>query len=128
VMDQEIRKSTVIKSIVGFVMLIASMVLILLVFITIIGIPMAIMLTLLMALAVMTSSIFVSFSLGRAIFDTLNLKSGDLVVFLIGFLILNGLFYIPFAGGLVKLIAVSLGFGAILYAIRTNWPTLHGPA
>jgi hypothetical protein len=103
-------------------------VMLLLVFVTIIGIPMAIMLTLLMALAVMTSSIFVSFSLGRAIFDTLNLKSGDLAVFLIGFLILNGLFYIPFAGGLIKLIAVSLGFGAILYAIRANWPTLHGPA
>ena len=127
-MDQEIRKSTVIKAIVGFVMLIASMVLILLVFVTIIGIPIAIMLTLLLALAVMTSSIFVSFSLGRAIFDTLNFKSGELVVFLIGFLILNGLFYIPIAGGLIKLIAVSLGFGAILYAIRTNWPTLHGPA
>jgi hypothetical protein len=126
--DQEVRKSTVVKAVAGFVMLIASMVLILLVFITVIGIPTATIMALLMVVAVMLSGIFVSFSLGRVVFDMLNFKTGDLVVFLIGFLILNGLFYIPFAGGFIKLIAVSLGFGAILYAIRTNWPALHGPA
>jgi hypothetical protein len=126
--DQEIRKSTVVKAVAGFVLLIASMVLILLVFITVIGMPTATIMALLMVVAIMLSGIFVSFSLGRIIFDMANFKTSDLVVFLIGFLILNGLFYIPFAGGFIKLIAVSLGFGAILYAIRTNWPALHGPA
>jgi hypothetical protein len=126
--DQEIKTSTAVKTIAGFVMLIASMVLILLVFVTIIGIPTAVIMILLVAVAIMLSGIFVSFSLGRAIFDLLKFKAGDLMVFLIGFLILNGLFYIPFAGGLIKLIAISLGFGAILFTLKTNWPGLTRPA
>jgi hypothetical protein len=126
--DQEIKTSTAVKTVAGFVMIIASMVLILLVFVTVIGIPIAIIMTLLMVVAVMLSGLFVSFSLGRAIFDLLKFKTGDLVVFLIGFLILNGLFYIPFAGGLIKLIAISLGFGAILFALKTNWAGLTRPA
>lgn len=125
--DTEIKSGTAVKTIVGFVLLIAGMILILLVAVTIIGIPLAIIMTLLLVLAVMLSGLFVSFSFGRAIFDLLKFKTGDLVVFLVGFLILNGLFYIPIAGGLIKLVAISLGFGAILYGFRTNWSALTRP-
>jgi uncharacterized membrane protein YdjX (TVP38/TMEM64 family) len=36
----------------------------------------------------------------------------------IGFVILNVLFFLPFVGGLISLISMSLGFAAILYAAR----------
>ena len=111
----------------GFVLLIAGTVLILLVAVTIIGIPLAVIMTLLLVLAIMLSGLFVSFSFGRALFNMLKFKTSDMVVFLIGFLILNGLFYIPIAGGLIKLVAISLGFGAILYVFRTNWSALTRP-
>jgi hypothetical protein len=126
--DLEVKRSTAVKTIAGFILLIAGMILIFFVAVTLVGIPLAIIMALLLVVAIMLSGIFVAFSLGRAIFDLLKLKTGDLVVFLIGFLILNGLFYIPYAGGLIKLIAVSLGFGATLYAIRTNWSLLNQPA
>ena len=126
--DLEVKSSTAVKTIAGFVMLIASMILILIVAITVVGLPMALIMGLLLIVAIMLSGIFVSFSLGKAIFDLLKFKTSELVVFLIGFLILNVLFYIPFAGGLIKLVAVSLGFGAILYAAKNNWQAITRPA
>lgn len=125
--DSEVKSGTAIKTIAGFVLLIAGMILILLVAVTLIGIPLAIFMTLLLVLAVMLSGLFVSFSFGRALFDLLKFKTSDLVIFLVGFLILNGLFYIPIAGGLIKLVAISLGFGAILYAFRTHWSAITRP-
>jgi hypothetical protein len=126
--EMEVKSSTAIKTISGFVLLIVAIVLIFLVALTLVGIPLAIIMTLLFVLAVMLSGIFVSFSLGRAIFDLLKFKTGDLVVFLVGFLILNGLFYIPFAGGIIKLVAISLGLGAIFFAIKTKWSAFTRPA
>ena len=43
---------------------------------------------------------------------------GDSILFVIGFVILNVLFLLPFVGGLISLISMSLGFAAILYAAR----------
>jgi hypothetical protein len=126
--DMEVKTTSAVKAIAGFVMLIASMILILIVAITVIGLPLALIMSLLLIIAIMLSGIFVSFSLGKAIFDLLKFKTNELVVFLVGFLILNVLFYIPFAGGLIKLVAISLGFGAILYAAKTNWQTITRPA
>jgi hypothetical protein len=125
--DAEVKSSTAVKTIAGFVLLIAGMILILLVAMTMIGIPLALIMASLFMLAVMLSGIFVAFSLGRAVFDLLKFKTNDMVVFLIGFLILAGLFYIPIAGGLIKLVAISLGFGAILSAFRANWSALTRP-
>jgi hypothetical protein len=126
--DSEVKRSPAAKTIIGFVILIAGIILILLVTITMVGIPLAVIMALLLIVAVMLSGIFVAFSLGRTLFDLVKFRTSDLAIFLIGFIILNGLFYIPYAGGLIKLMAVSLGFGAILYAIRDNWTALTRPS
>jgi hypothetical protein len=68
----------------------------------------------------MLTGTFVSFSLGRWIGSRLNLKYGDMALFVIGFVVLNILFLIPFVGWLIGLISLSLGFGAILYAARSH--------
>jgi len=56
--------------------------------------------------------------LGKWVGEQAKIKQGDLVYFIIGFVILNVLFLLPYVGGLVSLISVSLGFAALLYAAR----------
>lgn len=116
--DREIRSSPVLKTAVGFVLIIATFIAMLLVAITVVGIPIALIGALLFAAALMLTGTFVSYSLGKWIGEHLKLKYGNLVLFVIGFLILNVMFLLPFVGGLVSLISMSLGFAAILYAAR----------
>ncbi|MHB8117635.1 MAG: hypothetical protein ACYDHX_02750 [Methanothrix sp.] len=116
--DGEVRSSTLLKTFLGFVMIIASSIAILLVAATVVGLPIALISTLLILAALMLSGTFVSFSLGKWIGERAKIKQGDLVYFIIGFAILNVLSLLPFVGGLVSLISMSLGFAAILYAAR----------
>jgi len=114
--DKEITSSPVIKTIVGFVTLIAVFIAILLVAVTVVGLPIAGLSLLLVAASMMLSGTFVSFSLGQWIGKNLKVSQSNLVFFTMGFVILNVLFLIPYLGGLVSFIALSLGFGGIIYA------------
>jgi hypothetical protein len=126
--DDEIRSSTLLKTILGFVMIIASFIAVLLIAITVVGLPIALISALLILAALMLSGTFVSFSLGKWIGEQAKLKRGDLVYFVIGFVILNVLFLIPYLGGLVSLISMSLGFAALLYAARHFFRAGNKPA
>ncbi|MFZ2473194.1 MAG: hypothetical protein WAW52_14785 [Methanothrix sp.] len=117
--DGEVRRSTLLKTFLGFVMIIASFIAILLVAATVVGLPIALISTMLIMAALMLSGTFVSFSLGKWIGERANKKQSDMVYFIIGFVILNVLYLLPLVGGLVSLIAMCLGFCAILYAART---------
>jgi hypothetical protein len=116
--DSEIRSSALLKTVLGFVMIIASFIAVLLVAITMVGLPIALISFLLILAALMLSGTFVSFSLGKWIGEQRKIKQGDLVLFTLGFVILNVLFLVPYVGGLISLISMSLGFGALLYAAR----------
>jgi len=116
--DSELRSSTLLKTLLGFVMIIASFIAILMVAATVVGLPIALIATLLILAALMLSGTFVSFSFGKWIGERANKKQSDLVYFIIGFVILNVLFLLPLVGGLISLISMSLGFAAILYAAR----------
>jgi cytoskeletal protein CcmA (bactofilin family) len=116
--DGEVRSSTLLKTLLGFVMIIASFIALLLVAATVIGLPIAVISSLLIFAALMLSGTFVSFSLGKWIGERAKIKQGDLVYFVIGFVIINVLSLLPLVGGLVSLISMSLGFAAILYAAR----------
>lgn len=118
VVDGEVRSSTLLKTFLGFVMIIASFIAVLLVAITVVGLPIALISTLLIFAALMLSGTFVSFSLGKWIGEQAKIKQGDLVYFIIGFVILNVLFLLPYVGGLISLISMSLGFAALLHAAR----------
>jgi hypothetical protein len=118
VVDGEVRSSTLLKTFLGFVMIIASFIAVLLVAATVVGLPIALISALLLLAALMLSGTFVSFSLGKWIGERAKKKQSDLVYFVIGFVILNVLFLLPLVGGLVSLISMSLGFAAILYAAR----------
>ncbi len=119
--EEEIRKSTLLKTVVGFVLIIVSTVVIILVAVTVIGLPVAAVMTMLFIIALMLSTIFVSFTVGKGILDQFKLKISDIWTFIIGFIILSLLFRIPYVGGLIQIVAVSLGFGAVCYALREVW-------
>ncbi len=121
-LDKEIKTSTAVRTIIGFISIIVSVIVIIIIAITVVGLPIAVILALLFIVSLMLTGIFVSFSLGRWIGGRLNLKYSDMILFAIGFVVLNILFLLPYIGGLIGLISLSLGYGAILYAVRGFLP------
>ena len=116
--DEEARRSTLFKTLFGFVMIVAAFIALILVAASIIGLPIALISGLLFFAALLLSGSFISFSLGSWINQKAKLKRGDLASFVIGFVILNVLFYLPLIGWLIKVISMSLGFASIVYASR----------
>jgi len=124
--DEEIRRSPIVRTAAGFVLVVISMVLIVIVAVTVIGIPLAIVSSMALVTALMVSGLLASFSLGKWLVNLFKFKASDMISFVIGFAIFNALFYIPYAGGVINLIAMSLGVGAIFYALRERWQSLTG--
>lgn len=116
--DEETRRSTLFKTLFGFVLIVATFIALLLVAASIVGLPIAWISALLFLVALLLSSSFISYSLGRWINERAKMKKGDLASFAIGFIILNVLFYLPMIGWLISMISMSLGFASIIYASR----------
>jgi hypothetical protein len=118
--DREIRKSPPVKALLGLGLIVASMILIVISMITVIGLPLSLLLLTLFVAAMMLANLFVSFSLGRWIVSALNQTLGDMPAFVLGYLVLSVLFLIPYAGSIIELISISLGFGAMVYALNES--------
>ena len=116
--DEEARRSTLFKTLFGFVMIVAGFIAILLLAMSIIGLPAALILGLLFFAALLLSGSFISFSLGSWINQKAKLKRGDLASFALGFVVLNLLFYLPLLGWLIKMASMSLGLASLIYASR----------
>jgi hypothetical protein len=124
IVEEEVRKSPLKNILVGFVLIIASVILIILLAVTIVGFPVAVIIGMLVIIALMLSSLFVSFALGRKIVDICNVKTNDLLIFVLGYIVLSLLFRVPYAGWFIQIVAISLGFGAIMYAVYKHWPSI----
>ena len=118
--EAELVQSFVVKGITGFIGLIAGFIIILLLAISLVGLPIAIGIGLLYLAAVLISTLFVSSVLGRKAALLLKREVSDYVAFTIGFVILAILFRIPLLGTGILVIAVSLGFGAFIFAFWHN--------
>jgi hypothetical protein len=90
--DREIRKSPPVKALLGLGLIVASMILIVISMITVIGLPLGLLLLTLFVAAMMLANLFVSFSLGRWIVSALNQTLGDMPAFVLGYLVLSVLF------------------------------------
>jgi hypothetical protein len=108
IVEEEVRKSPVKNTLVGFVLIIASVILIILLSVTVIGFPVALIMGMLFIIALMLSTLFVSFTVGRKIVDLFKFETNDLLIFVLGFIILSLLFRIPYVGVLVGIVAISL--------------------
>ena len=122
----EVEGSPLLLTLIGFVAIIVSAVLLLIVAVTIIGLPLALVGGLLFIVALMLSSLFVAYALGDVIVSRTGWKPGPMAVFALGFVVLQVLIFIPVLGSLVQVVAVSLGYGGLLYALRGAWPFSAG--
>ncbi|HVP94130.1 MAG TPA: hypothetical protein VMS89_03045 [Methanoregulaceae archaeon] len=92
----------------------------------IIGLPVAATGFILLVRGLILSVLFVSSVLGELIFSWINYKGKDWLAFIVGFVILQILFRIPFAGWIIAVITISLGHGALLYAVYENRAAIPG--
>ena len=122
VMNKSLIKNTVI----GFLLIILFVVVIILSAITVVGMPVAAFGILVLLVGLILSSLVVSFAIGKKILKLLGQKSSrdinNITSFLIGFVILNLLYIvpIPYFGQVAQTIVISMGFGAIYYAVHKS--------
>lgn len=123
--DEIIRKSTVKKTVVGFLLIIASTIGIVIAAVTVVGLPIAIIAGFLFVIGLMLAGLFVTFTFGKKITAFLKLPvTNNILTFIICFVILVLLYLIPYAGQVIQVIVVSLGFGALFYGLRQNWASM----
>ncbi|RXE56542.1 hypothetical protein ABH15_07130 [Methanoculleus taiwanensis] len=125
---REVVTNPIIKTIVGFFGVIISTLILLVIAITVIGLPIAAVLGMFFLVAVLLSSLFVAFALGDVVVSRLRWKTGVTAIFVLGFVLLQISYLIPVLGWLVQVGAVSLGYGAFLYALRDAWRVYSGAA
>ena len=128
VVEDEITKSPVVKLVVGFVGLIIAGIVLVILAITIVGLPIALVSGLLVFTGVIFSVLFVSSAFGRLLFSWLKIEIRDWHAFVTGFVVLSILFRVPVAGFIILIVTISLGFGALLYAVHGNWKLITGTA
>jgi hypothetical protein len=115
---REVEKSPVVLTVLGFLAIIVTAILLLIVAITVVGLPIALVGGLLFIVALLISSLFVAYALGDVIASRTGWRPGPVGIFILGFVILQILIFIPLLGALVQVGAISLGYGGILYALR----------
>ncbi|MEM3061731.1 MAG: hypothetical protein QW265_04925 [Candidatus Bathyarchaeia archaeon] len=122
--EETLVRSPIRNAAVGFIMIIVTIVVIVLLAITVVGLPFAAILGMLFLVALLISGLFVSLALGRKILSPLHFQAKNVWFFITGFVILSILFYIPILGFIIRIVVVSLGFGAIYYTLRENWSAI----
>ena len=124
------KKSIIKNTVIGFLLIILFVIVIVLLAMTVVGMPMSAFGLLVLLIGLILSSLMVSFALGKKILELLGRQSSrninNIISFLIGFTILNLLYIvpIPYFGQIAQVIVISMGFGAIYYAVRASRATI----
>jgi hypothetical protein len=118
--EEEVRKSALVKTIAGFFAIIVALVVLVLISITIVLLPVALLLWMAFFAGLLLSTLFVSLALGRFLAAKAKWEAPPWQMFLAGFVILNLASRIPVAGIVVLVISVSLGFAAFFSALYQN--------
>jgi hypothetical protein len=93
--EERVRKAAALNTAVGFIMIIVSAIVILLLAISLVGLPIAAIMGMLFVIALMLSTVFVSYSTGLKFFKIIRVKAGNSLTYVVGAVILNILFRIP---------------------------------
>ena len=125
ILAEEVRSSVVLKTIVGFGVLIAALVSSIVLAITLVGIPFALLVAALILVSIIISELVVSYSLGKVIMVRLIERSSPWMQFTVGFIVLNILFWIPILGWFILILTLSLGTGAIVYIVKREYGTVQ---
>ena len=124
--EEEARRSPLIKTIAGFFGIIVAFIVLILVSITIILLPLAFILWEVFFLGLLISTLVVSLAFGRTIAGYLKWEAPPWQFFIVGFVILNLLFRIPVAGIIFVVIAVSLGTAAFFWTLWEHRDAIRG--
>lgn len=122
----ELLKSPLRNTATGFLVLLGGGLICVLFGVTLIGLPPAAVLGMLLIASSMVSPFFVSLALGKKMTKAINLKAGNVLSFILGFLVLSVLSSLALVGWIVDVFAVSIGLGAIFYTVRENWGYISG--
>ncbi|PKL60874.1 MAG: hypothetical protein CVV33_00435 [Methanomicrobiales archaeon HGW-Methanomicrobiales-4] len=117
-----VRNHTLMSLVSGVAGVIIAFFLIMILLITLIGIPIAVIIGLVFLIGLMTSTIFSGTALGIFITEKMGREFSLIVSFIIGFIILEIIFIIPILGFFIKIIAVFIGLGAL---IMTTWKMIE---
>jgi len=115
--EEEVRKSAIVKTVAGFLAIIVSLVVLILISITIVLLPIALLLWMAFFAGLLLSTLFVSLALGRFLAMKIRWEAPPWQMFLVGFIILNLASRIPVAGIIVLVISISLGFAAFFVTL-----------
>jgi hypothetical protein len=124
VVEEEARESPVRNTVLGFVFIIVAGVLAVILAVTVVGLPMSIVFSLLVLVALLISSLFVALAFGRKLAGALRVETSPTWMLVMGFVVLSLLLWVPILGMIVGVITVSLGFGSMYYALRGSWDSL----
>jgi len=122
----ELLEFPIRNTVTGFLLLVGTGLMCVLFGVTLVGLPPAAILGMLLITSSMLSPFFVSLALGKKMTQAINLRVGDVLSFSLGFLILSLLSSLALVGWIVNVLAVSIGLGAIFYTTRDNWGYLRG--
>ena len=107
---------------VGFLALIAAPIILILLFVTIIGIPIAVVLGMLLFIYLYVARIYAMYAFGSKLVSVTGTKLTNMKwVFVIGLVVYYILSLIPIIGGFVKMFVLLASFGAVLMSDRKMW-------
>ncbi len=89
--------------------------------ITVIGLPLAILMGLATALMLLVASTVASLAVGRKILALLSKDVSELWQFVLGFVVLRIIYWLPYIGGIAHILVILAAFGALIMAARHNW-------
>lgn len=106
------------RILIGLGGIIVSAIIIVLLFISVVGIPSALLVLAAFTIALLLSNLFVSYTAGKSLISSKT--RNPYLYFVAGFLVLFIAFRLPYIGDLIRLITTSLGFAGIIYLMR-DW-------
>ncbi|WP_135606128.1 hypothetical protein [Methanococcoides sp. NM1] len=115
---KDIQEETFKNIAVGLLILVASIIGSLVLLITVIGIPIALFLLLLLFIVLLIAKIYTAMWLGEVTFRKAGFEYNQWTVLAVGLLLLLILTELPFVGGIISLLATLVAMGSMYFALK----------
>jgi MFS family permease len=109
---------------IGIIALIIIPIIGIVLFATLLLIPLSILIMLMFGIALYVSKLFIAYAIGRKACEILNVTWGPWLIFLAGLIIYYAITLIPVIGWLLSFIGLLLGFGALLSSKKDYYRVL----
>lgn len=110
---------------IGFLTVILSPIIIILLCLTFIGIPFALIWLFIFIVDLVIAKLFIAYLLGQKVHETINAKTNRYVTFFTGLLLYKIVTFIPIVGPLIGIIATLIGFGALMLQKKATYQALR---